>query len=689
MNLKALVVSFGCVALFMATGAMAQPQGLFGDTFLGTGLGYTASGTMRLDTTLSMTDEKNISNQFGDPYNDFGPFTRTPGNPGLPVMGIPIVEDLVRQGVEPFSVDIPFADQFTSSQEDRDKGDFNYHVLRFDGELDISLAEGWRFVGRIRALHTLGNYENEFHGSNYTLPTGLNGTQATLGAPENPELYLGDPNNFEYQVVDDESPLFLEWADEEYFVDLPAFLVEWTNGATTARLGRMQIAWGKTLFFRIIDKANALDLRRHLILDRALEEFADERVPALSLRVTHQINNNILVDSYLKRFTPRILPNPNTPYNVVPSQFTIEDRYHSGGYDDKLDFGVRVRGDYGDWGWQVAYFHRYNPAGYFSWTESGVPNDFKSDSVLGGVFNNYCVTVLASQTDGCGSILARTPFSVAPEETAVNFGEQFTYFGQRVRLNAFDAVNAAVTDFPAAKQLLARTIPDYDNLIRELSAFFIASPLRGHIDREYAREDVFGGGLTYVTNFGNVSSASFWNQIVINLEAAYTPDKTFTPLGIEQEPIVEDEFEVALVVEKYYRVIPSWPSTFMVFQLLHRTTSDIFDRHLSGFGTDATSLVTDAEDIDPPGRSSVQYIALAALQPSDLFIHEFSIAMLLETEGGVLIQPGYKYKPSGAVTIELFYTYIDGDTFGDTITDSTVSTVSFADELTLRLTYAF
>lgn len=692
----------GAVCAMSLYAGTAAAGGMFGDKLFGL-FDYSSSGTIRLDLAYSTTNVDNLSEAFETGYNDQKRH-RVPGNPKLPLsvvsgLGLGVLEDAINNAAPPFSVPLTvLADDFESRLHQK-QNDWNYHVLRYIGELDVDLAPGWRFVARIRALYNLGGYDTAYNGGDYSYDGGA-GQIINLEAPDNPALYEYEPNSFAFNVVGEKSPLWLSYGTEDYFIDFPAFLVEWTNGATTVRFGRQQIAWGKTLFFRIIDKASALDLRRHLILDNALEEFADERVPAVGFRVTHQITNNILVDSYAKRFVPRIYSNPNTTYAVIPGQFTLQDKYVEGDYDENVDFGIRVRGDYGSWGWQLAYFYRYNPAGWISWDESGVDqnlpniNQDGSTNTLGSVLNTYCTAVLGTTTGGCGSKLAHTPFAVAPEQAAVNFADQFAVGFSRVRVDAVDGLNNAVGDFPAAQQLLTSQVDNYADYRREANAFFIASGgLRGHIQRKFDRENVFGGGLTYVTHFGDVSSASFWNQIVLNVEMAYTPDKHYTSLGLNKDALVDDEFEFAFVAEKYYRVVPDWPSTFMVFQYLYRSTSDLFDRHKSGFGEYPSKQGVGVDEvgfvINNPGVSNFQYVALAFLQPSDLFIHSFVLAMLADVNGGILIQPGYKWKPNGTYTLEFFYNYIDADTPWGSPADSSLETIEFASEIAMRLTYAF
>lgn len=724
----------GAVAITASQGASAVNGKIFG-------LDWAFSGILRADVAISTSSRPNPNNQFGNPYNEITT-ERTSGNPDLGILvespgqvlsanpiatgalgllglapadlnlddataalGLPaalgtadpymidLVTDTIRRGCSPNQ------SEAVCSGQDVKQNTFNYQVIRTDLDFDLNLTDNLRFVMRARALYNVADFEDTYEREK-DFDTGFPGAMTQGGAYRGGnQTYAGRPSQFEYQTVDDNNPLLFEWAGRDWFVDLPALLFEYNSGSLTMRLGNQQIAWGQTIFFRILDKVDGLDLRRHLIIDRALEEFSDERVPAPGLRTTYQITNDVLVDTFVQQFRPRIYPNTNTPYNLIPSQFTVQDRYTLGEYDEEVNYGVRLKGDYGTFGWQAIYVRRYNPAGVFSWTESNVvrplpdTNPDGTPNVLGAALGQYCAAAYGDP--GCAVTLSGTPFEVASSGQAVASGDEFVYFGTQANLDALTAVEQAVRDFPSSQLLLTDADiatgdieRDHLSLQRQLDVFFQASGgLRGHIDREYYRENVYGLGASYVTT---ADSGSFFNQIIVNLEAAYTPDKAFTNINLGAEPIIDDEFEIAIVMEKYHRFTNSFPATYMVFQALHRSASDIFDFYLSGYGRDDRKTGTTGSSSDlSKAPSSAQYIALAALQPWPQFIHEFSVAMLIDVAGGVLIQPGYRWKPQGNLTFELFYNFIDGDTWGDQPTDNRLNALDFADEATLRMSYQF
>lgn len=80
---------------------------------------------------------------------------------------------------------------------------------------------------------------------------------------------------------------------------------------------------------------------------------------------------------------------------------------------------------------------------------------------------------------------------------------------------------------------------------------------------------------------------------------------------------------------------------------------------------------------------------LAALQPTDAYIFEYSIASLIDVQGGMLIQPGVQWKPQGNVTVNLYYNYINGDLWGGNSNKNLLGLIDFADEVGIRLGYQF
>jgi hypothetical protein len=82
-------------------------------------------------------------------------------------------------------------------------------------------------------------------------------------------------------------------------------------------------------------------------------------------------------------------------------------------------------------------------------------------------------------------------------------------------------------------------------------------------------------------------------------------------------------------------------------------------------------------------------VVLAALQPTDAYIYEFSFATLIDVNGGVLFQPAVQWKPKGNMTVNLFYNYINGHAWGGNENRNLVGLLNTDDELNLRLSYQF
>jgi hypothetical protein len=354
-----------------------------------------------------------------------------------------------------------------------------------------------------------------------------------------------------------------------------------------------------------------------------------------------------------------VLSNPNTPYNFIPSQFTVHDRYSQ--YDDKFNFGLRLKGDIGKFGVQAIVARRYNPDGVYRWTASGVNRDLPT-------------------APGSGAALQATPFEADP--TGVWSAKEWFTYAAMARLNGTQGLNSAVRDFqPFTGALGAAEVGnDMAAASGELDTFFrlSGSGLRGHIERTYRAETNLGLGGSYVTE-GN--PGSWLDQLIINVEALYTPDRTFTNPSLSQQFLKQDEFTTAVVMEKYQSIVKSLPATYVVAQWLHKTRSDLLGRSLEGQGGDTNNT--------PGGKSGYDAVAFALQQPFPNLIWRADLAILYEpAAGGILVQPGVRWKPNGSLTFEGFYNYLNGNLNGNP-NSSSVATFGNRDEFTMRVGYQF
>lgn len=696
---KCIVVSVGLISA-----CAANAGGGAGTTLFGGDVSYNA--LLRLEVAFSTSGEVSAANQYGLGSNGV-PINRAAGNPAtfyrtplldtnelnglLGSLGVTL-PDTSLSGTPPRGVtnSTGVADTVTRYIDKKDQR-VNYHMLRFEATPSISWG-AWSIQTRIRALYDPGalGYQ-DFNYKDYADINGGFETGRIL------RQYHSGPDYLGYEVDGRKHPLLFERSGKNYMVDLPAFFVEWTNGNVTARLGNQSVAWGQLLFFRVMDTANGLDLRRHFFLDRAVEEYADERESAPGLRLTWQASDELLLDSFVQQFIPTILPNSNTSYNVVDSRFILHDNYDLGDYNSKVNYGIRLKGEFGNFNLQAMATSRLNPLGSIRWTKSNVNKPLPNSNVLGLAFNTYCQTVLGSPLgQGCGPQLAETPFEVAP--LGLLSAEEWFDRAGYTKLDAVDGLNAIVTDFaPATTQLLTSTVTTADAANNELNAFFMASEgVHGHIERDYYREQVYGIGGGYVVD---ADPGSLLDQLLINVEATYTPHRTFSAITLGKNYDKREEYQVGMVLEKYQRFSTEFPATYMVFQYLWQKQSSLEGLLLDGYGSENFSSqgvkLTDGvptnthPKLTPGIKGGANYLVLSAVQPTEAYVFEYSFASLIDVQGGILFQPGVQWKPRGDVTVNVFYNYLDANVWGGNKNKSFISLIDHADELAIRLGYQF
>ena len=690
----------GLVIMLLWTGNAPAQGG--GGRFLGGDFSY--NGLFRLEMAFGTSGENAYANQFGDPANGATVF-RQAGNPATGWTTLLDPTGLLTPSLLPLPEGVTQAsasganDVFKRYVPTRDN-DLNYHVLRFEFSPTLSWGD-ISLISRLRAVYQPGElgYRDFDYGDYSDINGGIQGGE--------PRQFHGEPDFLGYAVAGEEDPLLFERSGRNYMIDVPALFLQWNHGNTTVRVGNQSIAWGQLLFFRVMDQANGLDLRRHLILDRALEEYSDERGAAPGIRVTVQATDTVTADMFAQQFVPTILANVNTPYNLIPSQFTIHDNYVANGYDKKINYGIRFKGEFGDLSAQAMYTNKLDQLGSIRWAESGVDKALPNSNPLGAFFNGACAAALipaynlAQGTNlridnGCGPLLALTPFEASP--AGVFSAEEWYNYAGYIKLDSLDGLNKAIDDFSASQQILAQNIGQDNNAANnQLDAFFIAGEgLRGHIERDYYRQQVFGLGAGYVISG---EAGSLLDQLIVNLETTYTRGRRFTSVDLGRDYDRRDEVQVGVVMEKYQRFSVNFPATYLVFQYLWQKESDLAGLLLDGYGSENFSdqgivlnrkVPTSADpDINPGLNEGANYLVFAALQPTEAYVFEFSVASLIDIQGGVLIQPGMQWKPRGNLTVNLFYNYVDAGAWGDNANDNLMSLFDFADELTLRLGFQF
>ncbi len=498
----------------------------------------------------------------------------------------------------------------------------------------------------------------------------------------------------------------LEVNGPSMMADLPAFYLDYNDGPLWIRAGQQSIAWGEALFFRVMDVANGLDLRRHLTLGPAAEEFQDQRIASPGLRVSYTFSNNWELDAFTQMFTPTVLPGVNSAYNLTPAVFTWDEGDEFDDAEGALNFGARLTAPVTDSLTLIAaYVNRRNPDGVVRWTDAPLTNG-NSNTVFGnenpfcaGAANNPFAGLPGAPTRAslggrCGSF-----FSVDSTATASAF--EWFHMAGRTRLNPVLGVQASINEAPASA-FAARTILGMGNEvsaldgISTLDAFYSGfGPLRGYISREFKREQIFVLGGNYIFE---AEPDSFLDQLIVRGEVSVTPNKQFTNPSLSSDFIEETEVVSALILEKYQRFSYEMPAAYMVAQWMHRTESDLFGRHLSGNDNRGflplldpqTGALSAAATVpgsgQPNGQDSADYVAFALQQPFPDLIWRFDLAVLVDVQGGYLVQPGVRYRPSANWQWDLYANVIEGNGNDN---ENVMETLDFADEIFVRLTYYF
>ncbi|SHG69970.1 hypothetical protein SAMN04488068_1161 [Hydrocarboniphaga daqingensis] len=661
------------LATTLATAALAAPSaqaGIFGDDF-----SWDIGGFVRQETAVSTVGIENPNNQGGNFLQNQTATRQAFLPPGLLPGG-----QLINWG----DIPLPYrSDVKRSDFVDSTDNDFNWVVLRGEVELGAKFGEHWDFVARLRALYQPDVYD-DFNANS------LDGLQGGIDGGD-PRLYHGKVNYFDYFTESGKRGNPLEWTGRNYQAYFPAMVLNYRDGGLNVRVGNQTIAWGQSIYLRVFDVPNGIDLRRHLILDRGLEEFSDKRVPMLSARMTYQVTDSILADAYVGKFQPSVFGNPGTPYNVIPVQFTVHDLYEPSLNDTRFSGGMRLKGDYGDWGWQAAYVNRVNPDGVFRWTNSNVEKPLQGGpGSLASLVNTAYAAKLPAAACGAnydpslcrryantGEAIANSPLEASPGGV-YSADEWFTYAGH-VRLNGVTGLNAAINDFDGSQDLYATPVENYEQAAAQLNTFFIGAggSLRGHIAREYFREDVIMLGGSYV----NSSDNDFLNELIFNLEAQYIPNRTFTATDLGKNFKQTDEYTISLVVDKWHRFFNEFPGTYIVFEALTKNRSDLVGRLLEGYGGTK-------ERAAPGKKGNANYLVLGFLQPWPNKLYELEFATLFDPDGGIFVQPGVRWHPGGDVTVEGFYNYTNGHLWGKK-NNNLIDGLDFAQEFTLRLSYQF
>lgn len=527
-----------------------------------------------------------------------------------------------------------------------------------------------------------------------------------------------------------------EWNSPNFIVDIPAAYIDYNKGPLWIRVGNQTIAWGEAYFFRVMDVANGLDLRRHLTLGPGAEEYSDQRVASPAIRLSYTFKNEWELDAFAQMWSPTILPAINSPYSVIGAGVTLNERDEFNDARGAINFGFRLTMPLTDYFTALfMYTNRRNPDGVARYAEApsvhaGTENRFclgafndtnnilkglssvasggsgfigalgilpngKADvsTLFGGAIPNMPDHAPGTATGYCG-----TPLS--PDPIAANSTE-FFHLVNRGRLDPMKALRVVVDEWPA-DQWATREIFGFGqelnvvDALRTVEGFHSSfGAFRAWVTREFKREHVLAVGANYLVN---TDPNSIFDQLLIRGEVSVTPNKKFTDLGLSFKFIEETEVVSALIFEKYQRWTAAFPSMYMVFQWMHRTSSDLFGRHLSGtesvdFDTfidpvtgDFTAAAFIPGAASPKGSDNADYVVFAFQQPFPNLIWRFDFAVLIDVEGGYFIQPGFRYRPAANWQWDLYANLVQD---GGDENDDIMETIDFADEIFLRMTYYF
>lgn len=575
---------------------------------------WNISGLLREEATVKTTSDLNGAIQSGIPTN-----------------GEAVTNTGLGAGINP---------TLTRPASFKHKNNWNMFATRLEINLDGKLSENLQAHFKLRGFSDqIGLLENEFK----------------------------DQNLYQQSYGSAHSGARLASAGKNWTLDLPVAYLDYSNGPLWLRLGNQQIAWGEAIFFRVADTPNGLDLRRNLLFDVASEEFSDKRVPAIALRGSYRAGNNFDIEGFAQQFQPTIYPAEYSPYNPIPAQFVIDQHQGYEQVKNKLNFGVRLRGNINDYGVQAFAVRRHNPDGVFRWTAATGPGAVAGTPfTMGtgiGVYSakEWFTSAALARLDGIGAL------DSALNEFVANTALAPTASGVAGACGATSAVSGSISNTSTSAACVLDTF--FDPTVG-------FGNLRGTLIREYLAENIFGFGVNHVFA-GN--PGDFLDQLIGRFEMSYTPNKKLTNPTLSRNYLNKDEIDFAFVFEKWQRFSESFPATYMVAQWLHKSDSDLFGRSVSG--------LDNTPGQHPKGQHGFDAVAFVAQQASPTLEYRFDVAVLTDLKGGWLFQPGVKWKPSKSIQVDLYGNVLatDSKSSGKDFAQGFM----FANEVLVRTTWYF
>jgi len=618
---------------------------------------FSVTGMLRQEIAAN-TGDANMHTSWGSPWNG-RQNTSHIGN--LSVMGL----------------NLP-AHNTTRANIKAEENDWNQWATRLEIDVQGRLTENITLYSKLRGYAE--NPQDDFlrHYDYFGKSSIANG----VDHPETAIFGLGARKVFRNSPLDDGYGSALENNGQDYMLDIPALYLDYNSGPLWLRVGNQQIAWGEALFFRVFDVVQGLDLRRHSVLGVAAEEYSDSRIPSPAIRGSYRFDNGWELEGYAQQFRPSILPRPGTPYSLVAEAFTV---YEEPGYaqdEDDIDVGFRYSGQWNNFDLSFMAVSRTAPDGTYRWARNELYPD-TTDPDNGNLAVNLGVRPgLAFAPDPLGTASADEWFWGAswlrfdPVGTLDTSTTEAPFAVAGAAAGAFSPTATAATLNAAAPgtttaELLAKG---------ELDLFFSPTvgfgPLRGYLHRDYDEEVIVGASMKYV--FMGAPD-SFTDQLILGIEATFTKDRQFTSPSLSQTKITEDEMSTVVSLEKYHKFSSKFPATYMVAQWMHKSESDMFGRHLSGNGSPYETGGV------PTGDDQFNAVAFAVQQPFPNLIWRADMSILYDLEGGLLVQPGVKWRPRDDFQLDLYANILDSDGGNDDI----MGTIETMDEVFLRASFYF
>ena len=559
-------------------------------------------------------------------------------------------------------------------------------TFKVSAEVTTKFSDNFQFIGRLRAIYDPLLYD----GFNAADVAQYQGGIADGGGYRGDDT--GRPNYYGAKARNGKNINPLEISGRNYIVDLPTFVLDYKYDNINVRVGNQQIAWGQAIFLQTFDVPNGLDLRRHLILDRAIEEFEDERVPKLSIRATMQATSEIVLDGYVGKFQPSILPNPNTSYNVIPSQFYKPlDNYYLHNYDWKIDYGMRLKADYGQFGYSAFAASRYNPLGAFRWAKSGI-----NKGLVGGfgalVESAYLLKApgcsaaaynpsLCRNYDSVGAALAEAPFTVGP--AGVYSGDEWFATAGSVRLDGLEALNTVIAEFPALQDIYASQVADVDQA--QEPAQHLLPWRRWQLARQCRARILPRGSGRHRRQLCDLVGQRVAQRDhpesgnPVHAEARLHSEKP--QRWLRQGRRVHRHRrcrKVDALVGSLPGGLPGVRVPASQRQRSGRSESQGLRRQRSQHRV---------RECRPASAAPTTWYSLASSRPRTASSC-FEWAFLYDIQGGLLAQPEVQWNIGNGMIMEVFYNYTNGSLYGNP-TKNLIRAIDYADEVAVRFTYQF